>query len=150
VTDDRGPRIRPRRARRDHGRGRRAWLAGRSDGGCVQYRRAVGRAGAGFGPRSSHCARSRGALWRRDPVRALPARRIEGHTDAAQREEFKSQEHAMKPLVGVIAPGAMGSAVAKRLVENGLKVLTVLEGRSAETLKRAAAAGMTDAGLAEI
>jgi 3-hydroxyisobutyrate dehydrogenase-like beta-hydroxyacid dehydrogenase len=56
----------------------------------------------------------------------------------------------MKPLVGVIAPGAMGSAVAKRLVENGLKILTVLEGRSAETVKRARAAGMSDARLAEI
>ena len=56
----------------------------------------------------------------------------------------------MKPVVGVIAPGAMGSAVAKRLVEKGLEVSTVLEGRSPESAKRAKAAGMTGVGFAEI
>ena len=48
----------------------------------------------------------------------------------------------MKPVVGVIAQGQMGSAVAKRLTENGLSIVTVLEGRSADSVKRAAAAGM--------
>src|SRR6267154_3883166 len=56
----------------------------------------------------------------------------------------------MKPVVGVIAPGAMGSAVAKRLVENGLEVRTVLAGRSAESAKRAQIAGMVDGGVDQI
>src|SRR2546430_11636994 len=48
----------------------------------------------------------------------------------------------MHPLVAVIAPGMMGAAVGKRLVDHGLKVLTSLEGRSEETVERAKAAGM--------
>jgi len=51
----------------------------------------------------------------------------------------------MSPVVAVIAPGAMGAAVGKRLVENGLTVLTTLAGRSEETRARAKAAGMTAA-----
>jgi 3-hydroxyisobutyrate dehydrogenase-like beta-hydroxyacid dehydrogenase len=42
----------------------------------------------------------------------------------------------------VIAPGMMGAAVGKRLVDNGVKVLTSLEGRSGETAARAKAADM--------
>ena len=56
----------------------------------------------------------------------------------------------MTPVVAVIAPGMMGAAVGKRLVDNGLKVLTSLTGRSAETAARAKAAGMTAAGDEEI
>ena len=56
----------------------------------------------------------------------------------------------MPPLVAVIAPGMMGSAVAKRLTASGVKVLTTLAGRSAATLARAAACGMTDATDTEI
>ena len=56
----------------------------------------------------------------------------------------------MTPVVAVIAPGMMGGAVGKRLVDNGLKVLTSLKGRSAETAARAKAAGMTAAGDEEI
>jgi len=48
----------------------------------------------------------------------------------------------MTPVVAVIAPGMMGAAVGKRLVDNGLKVLTSLKGRSEETAMRAKAAGM--------
>jgi len=48
----------------------------------------------------------------------------------------------MKPVVAVIAPGMMGSGVGQRLVENGLEVRTVLEGRSPATAARAKAAGM--------
>lgn len=48
----------------------------------------------------------------------------------------------MQPIVAVIAPGMMGSAVAARLVENGLEVRTALAGRSEATLARAKAAGM--------
>jgi 3-hydroxyisobutyrate dehydrogenase-like beta-hydroxyacid dehydrogenase len=51
----------------------------------------------------------------------------------------------MTPVVAVIAPGAMGAAVGKRLVDNGATVLTSLEGRSDETRARAKAAGMTAA-----
>ena len=51
----------------------------------------------------------------------------------------------MKPIVAVIAPGMMGSVVAKRLTENGIEVRTRLTGRGAATLQRARDAGMTDA-----
>lgn len=56
----------------------------------------------------------------------------------------------MSQVVAVIAPGAMGSAVARRLVENGAQVPTLLDGRSAATRKRAEAAGMRPATDAEI
>ena len=51
----------------------------------------------------------------------------------------------MQPVVAVIAPGMMGSAVGARLVENGIEVRTLLAGRSDATLARAKAAGMVDA-----
>jgi putative dehydrogenase len=56
----------------------------------------------------------------------------------------------MTPVVAVIAPGAMGAGVGKRLVDNGLKVLTSLDGRSAETVARAKDAGMAAASDKEI
>ncbi len=56
----------------------------------------------------------------------------------------------MTPIVAVIAPGMMGAAVGKRLADNGVKVLTSLSGRSAETAARAMAAGMAAAGDEEI
>src|SRR5207245_9351693 len=56
----------------------------------------------------------------------------------------------MNPVVAVIAPGMMGAAVGGRLVDHGLKVLTSLKGRSAETQKRAKAAGMVGASDEEI
>src|SRR5437762_8663777 len=56
----------------------------------------------------------------------------------------------MHPLVAVIAPGMMGAAVGKRLVDHGLRVLTSLKGRSAETSARAKAAGMLAASDEEI
>jgi 3-hydroxyisobutyrate dehydrogenase-like beta-hydroxyacid dehydrogenase len=58
----------------------------------------------------------------------------------------------MIPSIAVLAPGAMGSAVAARLAEHGAKVLTSLDGRSEATKKRASAAGMvagTDAEIAD-
>jgi len=51
----------------------------------------------------------------------------------------------MSPTIAILAPGAMGSAVARRLGEHGARVLTSLEGRSEATLKRAADAGMVGA-----
>ncbi len=56
----------------------------------------------------------------------------------------------MQPIVAVIAPGMMGSAVAKRLTVSGLEVRTLLDGRGADTLARARAAGMTGASQAQI
>jgi 3-hydroxyisobutyrate dehydrogenase-like beta-hydroxyacid dehydrogenase len=56
----------------------------------------------------------------------------------------------MQPIVAVIAPGMMGSAVAKRLTAHGLEVRTLLDGRGAETLARAKDAGMTGASDAQI
>ena len=48
----------------------------------------------------------------------------------------------MNPTVAIVAPGNMGSAVARRLVDNGVTVLTTLTGRSADSMARAQAAGM--------
>jgi putative dehydrogenase len=56
----------------------------------------------------------------------------------------------MTPVVAIIAPGMMGAAVGKRLVDNGVKVLTSLTGRSDETAARAKAAGMAAASDEEI
>jgi 3-hydroxyisobutyrate dehydrogenase-like beta-hydroxyacid dehydrogenase len=56
----------------------------------------------------------------------------------------------MIPTIAILAPGAMGSAVAARLGEHGAEVLTSLHGRSEATQKRAAAAGMVAASDAAI
>jgi putative dehydrogenase len=56
----------------------------------------------------------------------------------------------MNPVVAVIAPGMMGAAVGGRLAENGLKVLTSLTGRSADTVGRAKKYGLTSASDEEI
>ncbi|MFZ3338745.1 MAG: DUF1932 domain-containing protein [Xanthobacteraceae bacterium] len=56
----------------------------------------------------------------------------------------------MTPVIAIIAPGAMGAAVGKRLTDSGLRVLTSLAGRSAETVARAKSAGMADASDEEI
>jgi len=55
----------------------------------------------------------------------------------------------MQPVIAVIAAGSMGSAVGKRLVDHGAKVVTVLTGRSEETAARARAAGMIATSEAE-
>src|SRR5262249_23926719 len=59
-------------------------------------------------------------------------------------------ERHMNPVVAVIAPGMMGAAVGGRLVENGLKVLTALTGRSADTIARAKKYGLAAATDEEI
>jgi len=56
----------------------------------------------------------------------------------------------MNPIVAVIAPGMMGSAVASRLTASGLEVRTLLAGRSAATLERARKAGMIGADDSQI
>ena len=52
--------------------------------------------------------------------------------------------------VAIIAQGAMGAGVARRLHDNGVRVLTSLKGRSEASADRARAAGMIDASDAEI
>src|SRR5437016_13917569 len=47
-----------------------------------------------------------------------------------------------KPVVAVIAPGSMGSAVGKRLSDHGAHVITSLEGRSEASRERARHAAM--------
>jgi L-threonate 2-dehydrogenase len=56
----------------------------------------------------------------------------------------------MTPVVAVVAPGMMGAAVGKRLVDHGVKVLTSLKGRSVGSQERAKAAGMIAVGDEEI
>ena len=56
----------------------------------------------------------------------------------------------MTPVVAVIAPGMMGAAVGKRLVDNGVKVSRRSQGAARETAARAKAAGMTAASDEEI
>jgi L-threonate 2-dehydrogenase len=56
----------------------------------------------------------------------------------------------MTITVAVIAPGAMGAAVGKRLVRHGVRVLTSLTGRSQSTVARASEAGMIAARDEEI
>jgi len=56
----------------------------------------------------------------------------------------------MTPVVAVIAPGMMGAGVGRRLADGGLKVLTSLKGRSADTVARAKDAGMAAASDEEI
>jgi 3-hydroxyisobutyrate dehydrogenase-like beta-hydroxyacid dehydrogenase len=48
----------------------------------------------------------------------------------------------MTPTVALIAPGNMGAAVAKRLTEHKVTVLTSLHGRSPASAQRAHDAGM--------
>lgn len=56
----------------------------------------------------------------------------------------------MAPVIAVIGAGAMGSAVAARLVQRGARVLTLLEGRGPVTWSRAIAAGMEPATLPDV
>jgi L-threonate 2-dehydrogenase len=69
---------------------------------------------------------------------------------ALRRPGNDQSEDLMTPVVAVIAPGAMGAAVGKRLFDSGVKVLTSLQDRSQETAARAKAAGMAAASDEEI
>jgi 3-hydroxyisobutyrate dehydrogenase-like beta-hydroxyacid dehydrogenase len=51
--------------------------------------------------------------------------------------------------VGVVSPGDMGQAIAKRLAESGFSLHTALEGRSERTKKLAREAGINDCGTME-
>jgi len=54
------------------------------------------------------------------------------------------------PVIALLSPGAMGSAIAARLTGHGARVLTSLAGRSPASAERAKAAGMRDAPDAEL
>lgn len=54
------------------------------------------------------------------------------------------------PTITLIGAGAMGAATGARLTAAGLRVVSPLEGRSAETVARAEAAGMVAAEPAEL
>jgi 3-hydroxyisobutyrate dehydrogenase-like beta-hydroxyacid dehydrogenase len=53
-------------------------------------------------------------------------------------------------VIAIIAQGAMGAGIGRRLSSKGATVLTSLAGRSAASAQRAAAAGMRDATAAEL
>ncbi|MEN0074647.1 MAG: NAD(P)-binding domain-containing protein, partial [Paracraurococcus sp.] len=48
-------------------------------------------------------------------------------------------------VIAIVAQGAMGAGIGRRLTSRGATVLTGLAGRSAASARRAAAAGMRDA-----
>ena len=56
----------------------------------------------------------------------------------------------MALTVAIVAGGAMGAGVGRRLTGHGVTVLTSLRGRGAETRARCEAAGMRDAADDEI
>jgi putative dehydrogenase len=56
----------------------------------------------------------------------------------------------MQSVVAIIAPGSMGSAVGRRLVDHGIKVVTPVAGRSEASKARARDAGMAAVPEAEI
>jgi L-threonate 2-dehydrogenase len=56
----------------------------------------------------------------------------------------------MTPVVAIVAPGAMGAGVGKRLTSHGVRVLTSLAGRSEATGARAREAGMVAASDEEL
>ncbi|MBK1657948.1 NAD(P)-dependent oxidoreductase [Paracraurococcus ruber] len=53
-------------------------------------------------------------------------------------------------IIGLVAQGAMGAGIGRRLTQRGATVLTSLAGRSSASAQRAAAAGMRDASPAEL
>jgi 3-hydroxyisobutyrate dehydrogenase-like beta-hydroxyacid dehydrogenase len=55
---------------------------------------------------------------------------------------------AEKVIIGVLNPGEMGATIGRCLTAAGHSVLWASAGRSQQTAKRAAAAGLTDAGTA--
>jgi 3-hydroxyisobutyrate dehydrogenase-like beta-hydroxyacid dehydrogenase len=56
----------------------------------------------------------------------------------------------VKPLVAIVAQGAMGAGLAKVLTDHGVRVLTTLTGRSAASRERAVAAGMQPVELEQL
>src|SRR5258708_10901856 len=101
----------------------------------------------GAAPRTSFAvARGEG----KDCLAKAPRCQQIARSAASKSENDSMTPVVMTPVVAVIAPGIMGAAVGKRLTDHGLKVLTSLQGRSAETRERAQAAGMVAASDEEI
>lgn len=61
-----------------------------------------------------------------------------------------SKEGRLGSTIAIIAPGAMGSAVGRRLTDHGVRVLTLLDGRSERTVERAREAGMIAVSAADL
>ena len=57
---------------------------------------------------------------------------------------------AAAPTVAVIATGAMGAAIGARLRDNGVRVISLLDGRSEASRRRAADAGIENASEADV
>src|SRR5689334_19492290 len=98
-------------------------------------------------PRFSLSLRRRSrAIPRQDGLRSRGVRVLcycSGRTE--RRARTSNWSAPMSKTIAILAPGAMGSAVARRLSENGARVLTSLKGRSEATQKRAAVSGMVGA-----
>jgi 3-hydroxyisobutyrate dehydrogenase-like beta-hydroxyacid dehydrogenase len=56
----------------------------------------------------------------------------------------------MTTTVAIVAPGNMGAAIARRLGNQGIQVVTTLEGRGPASVARARAAGMKDVSRAAL
>lgn len=56
----------------------------------------------------------------------------------------------MTYTIAIMGVGAMGGAVGQRLIDNGARVITHLDGRSDATIARAQSAGMEPVGLVEM
>ncbi|KAJ3497152.1 hypothetical protein NLJ89_g10388 [Agrocybe chaxingu] len=69
---------------------------------------------------------------------------------AAEEDARKAMKEPIMSVIALIAAGAMGAAVGRKLVEAGNTVLTNPEGRSDATRSRAAEAGMINASWADI
>jgi hypothetical protein len=85
-------------------------------------------------PASSREARHRLQSYRRRPARARP------EWDAGDRGEVS--ELGIVATVGIVSPGAMGSAVGAAYLGAGRRVVTTVVGRSERTRGFAAAAGV--------
>jgi predicted dinucleotide-binding enzyme len=83
------------------------------------------------------------------PLRATVRRRTFPHSAALPYAARGRREHSMA-VIAIIAQGAMGAGIGRRLARHGATVLTSLAGRSAASAKRAAEAGMRDATPAEL
>jgi 3-hydroxyisobutyrate dehydrogenase-like beta-hydroxyacid dehydrogenase len=74
----------------------------------------------------------------------LHLRRKLRKADSNNRTSAALEGRSPMTTIAIIAPGAMGSAIGRRLTQNGARVLTSLKGRSAGSVARAEQAAMRD------
>ena len=88
------------------------------------------------------------ALDALDVLAALgPQRHDAVHTASMQgRRRRLAPVTAKRPVVGIVSPGAMGSALGARLRDGGSRVLVALDGRSERSRRLGTDAGLEDAG----